>query len=241
MIKKLKMLLRPYRWLHRKIKSREVTFEELQNGRLYYSQFGEDILVEGLFGREKTNGFYIDIGAFDPVIISNTYLFYRKGWKGINIEPNPQQFRSFPIKRRGDVNLNLAVSDQRKVVKFSCDGVYSGIKDDTYLFSDKNQSENLIEVETFPLREILDQYLPEGQAIDFLSLDCEGHDLKVLESNSWDLYRPKVIAVEQHGKTVDGPVFDLLVGNGYRFYCKVGLTMVFLEGGEFLHLLPRDS
>lgn len=237
MIEKLKAALRPYKWLHHSLKNRQVNVDELIWGRLFFAQFGEDVLLESIFGREKTDGYYVDVGAFNPIISSNTHAFYRKGWRGINIEPNPDLFTAFPQKRPDDINLNLAISDRNTVVKFSCDAEYSGIRDEDYLFADRNKEARIIEVETIPLRQVLDAHLPAGQSIDFMNVDCEGHDFKVLRSNDWSKYRPTVVAVEQHGPTIAGKVHDLLTENGYCFYCKIGLTLLFIlreESGKHL-------
>ena len=65
--------------------------KDLRKGNilLSYSQQAEDLSIQRYFGEEKMNGFFVDVGAFDPIKYSNTYLFYKKGWRGINIEPNP--------------------------------------------------------------------------------------------------------------------------------------------------------
>ena len=53
-----------------------------------YSQFGEDALVNSLF-RNKKYGIYVDVGAYHPILYSNTYALYRRGWRGFAIDPNP--------------------------------------------------------------------------------------------------------------------------------------------------------
>jgi len=68
-----------------------------------YSQDGEDIILKEFFsGKEK--GFYVDIGAHHPLRLSNTYLFYKKGWSGINIDAMPGSMKIFNKKRRRDIN-----------------------------------------------------------------------------------------------------------------------------------------
>src|SRR5215813_3013834 len=75
-----------------------------------FSQCGEDCIVEFIFSaRNIEKPSYIDIGAFHPFELSNTAKFYRKGSRGINIEPNPDQFRYFMKHRKNDKNLNMGV------------------------------------------------------------------------------------------------------------------------------------
>ena len=81
-----------------------------------YSQQSEDLEVFRRFNG-KRNGYYVDIGAFDPVIFSNTNLFYQNNCEGINIEPNPENFERFKKFRTRDINLNLGISDEKNILK----------------------------------------------------------------------------------------------------------------------------
>src|SRR3989344_4572766 len=74
-------------------------------GKRSYSQSGEDMILRSIFD-DKKEGFYVDVGAFHPKLYSNTYYFYKRGWRGINIEPNPGA--NFGI-RKGDINLKCGI------------------------------------------------------------------------------------------------------------------------------------
>src|SRR5579872_3262677 len=82
-----------------------------------YSQFGEDMILKSIF-RDKTKGFYVDVGAYHPHFISNTHYFYKRGWQGINIDPSPNCMELFRKWRKRDTNLELAVSDIREEKTF---------------------------------------------------------------------------------------------------------------------------
>ena len=84
---------------------------------LYYSKNREDLFLYNYF-KNKSNGRYIDIGAYHPYRSSNTYLLYKKGWKGINIDLSKTSIDLFKIARPRDINLNFAVSDKKKRIKF---------------------------------------------------------------------------------------------------------------------------
>ena len=75
-----------------------------------YSQGGEDLILAKLF-RYKSNGFFIDVGANDPVILNNTYLFYKLGWTGLNFEPIPELAEKFKDKRSRDIVITKAMSN----------------------------------------------------------------------------------------------------------------------------------
>ena len=84
--------------------------------RKTYSMYGEDIVVDKFF-KKKQNGFYIDIGCYHPIDGNNTYLLYKKGWNGINIDINQLYVNLFKIARKDDLNINTAISNTSKKVK----------------------------------------------------------------------------------------------------------------------------
>src|SRR5947209_5997811 len=80
------------------------------NCQMSYSQFGEDMILSWLFRPKRSPGFYLDIGAYHPVALSNTYGLYCKGWRGICVEPRPGAIDEFKLYRPRDVSLQLAVT-----------------------------------------------------------------------------------------------------------------------------------
>jgi len=77
-----------------------------------YAQYLEDIILF-LFLYDVKNGFYIDVGANDPIIDSVTNFFYLKGWNGINIEPLDDKYKLLKDQRSRDINLNIAVGKEK--------------------------------------------------------------------------------------------------------------------------------
>ena len=175
--------------------------------RLYatksFSQEGEDLLLKRIFEHKK-NGFYIDVGAHHPFRFSNTYLFYKKGWKGINLDAMPNSMKIFEKYRPRDINLEIPVGkDGEKLVYY----IFNEPALNTF---DKNRIEAIVsksvytliremEIQIRSLKSILDEYLPKGQNIDFMSIDVEGLDFEVLKSNDWKKYRPEILFVESLG------------------------------------------
>src|SRR5579862_4112028 len=168
-----------------------------------YSQEGEDMVIMSFFeGKKKYKGFYVDVGAHHPYRYSNTLFFYQRGWRGINIEPTPSVMKLFNIFRRKDTNLNIGITDKKDKLTFYCfnEPALNGFSKEHS--EELNRTSKLykiikeIEVETYPLADVLDKYLPPGQKIDFLTIDVEGFDLIVLKSNNWAKYKPSFILVE---------------------------------------------
>lgn len=211
----------------------------LANGNytISYSQQAEDLHIERFF-KDKSNGFYVDIGAFDPIIYSNTYKFYLKGWRGINIEANPDQIQKIKDYRPGDIVLNIAISDVNEELsyyRFDKPALNSfNIQHvDAWANREGFNQVDILKVKTRLLSDVLDEYLPAGTKIDFMSVDVEGWDLKVLCSNNWDKYRPVLLLVEfelnLEAKLIDSPLFSFLYTQGYRIWAISGGTAFFTD------------
>jgi len=216
---RIKDQLRPYVMAMRRIRSRELTLVDVAWGHVTsFAQFGEDVYLAGYFN-DRATGFYVDVGALHPFFASNTYLLYRSGWRGINLEPNPEGLRLFQRHRPRDTNLPWAISTSEGETRFVLNGSFSGIDDDTYLWGSNHLTTTT--VRTRRLESVLAEFLPEGVEVDFLCVECEGHDLQVLQSNDWDRWRPRLIAVEAHEGHDPGA---FLTGEGYRRTVQLGLT-----------------
>lgn len=179
--------------------------------------------------RKIENGTYVDIGAFHPLRGSNTHYFYRfKGWTGINIEPNPEGFKAFQAIRTKDTNLNMGVSSKTGKLHYYMVDSLPEMNTFSLEFLQSNGLESYIsrtlEVQTYPLSTILDQHLPGGKSIDILSVDVEGFDLEVLQSNNWQKYRPTAIVAETGLKDLEHNQTRLFLES--LGYTMVGLTPV---------------
>jgi len=205
-------------------------------GKLMYSQEGEDIVLNRAL-KGKKSGFYIDVGAHHPKRFSNTYLFYKKGWRGINIDAMPGSMEAFKKERSRDVNLEVAVSPTQGEVDFyvfsekafnTCDETIARERMDLgYALESK------VTVKCWPLREILDLNLTEGAHIDFMTVDVEGLDMAVLQSNDWERYRPSYVLVECLNTSIkdysSDPVCKFMQSNHYEPFSKAVNTWIFMD------------
>lgn len=198
----------------------------LKHSRLTYAQFGEDILLGHIF-HDKPKGFFVDIGAYHPFMFSNTYLLYKRGWRGINIEPNPRQFALFPKHRPRDINLQYAVTDQTGIKTLIVDSTFSGLDDETNLYRTRNPEAPRVQVPAITLRKLLASHVPNGATVDVLSIDCEGHELKALQSNDWTKYRPSVLVAEDHEQQAATPLDKYLQWIGYDNLYKAGFSKIY--------------
>jgi FkbM family methyltransferase len=201
-----------------------------------YSQEGEDrVLARLLEGQD--HGYYVDVGAHHPQYFSNTYAFYLRGWRGINIDARPGSMQLFQKLRPEDVNLELAVSDEKKVLTYYefNETPLNGFCKEAAMRAHGLGHFRIIgtrEIEAVTLAEILEQHLPPSQTIDFLNVDVEGLDEQVLLSNDWDKFRPRLVLAEDtlarsYLEVSQSRVVALMVGYGYELFAKTMNTLIF--------------
>ena len=202
-----------------------------------YAQEGEDIVLKRIFSGQST-GFYVDVGAHHPMRLSNTYSFYKLGWRGINIEPNPNSFSLFTKYRSRDINLNYGIAknkgnleyymfDEPALNTFDAE-VLNNRKTNTHYKHTKT-----IHIDVMPLADMLQQHIPNGIKVDFLSIDVEGLDLEVLISNDWQKYRPNWVLVEQLNlkdiEHLDFETHHYMKSVGYVLFAKTFNTLFYRD------------
>lgn len=189
-------------------------------GYTQYAQFGEDAVLLKLF-KDKNDGRYVDVGAHHPYRYSNTYLLHKKGWQGVNIDPNPHTMQLFNEARPGDKNICFGVGRAGTLTyyRFSDPAVNTFKKEEAEKWKGKSFLKFLgtADVEVKPLSELV-----EGP-IDLLSIDAEGMDLEVLQSYDWKHY-PKVIVIEGDESK------QFLVQKGYHLHAECGVSRIYIHG-----------
>lgn len=214
-------------------------FETYFHHQFFFSQEGEDCILSRVFERQ-CEGFYIDVGAHHPQRFSNTYLFYLRGWRGINIDAMPGSRKLFEDLRPEDINIEAAISDSSEELTYYMfnEPALNGLSE--RISAERNSLEGYQitcqkKIKSQKLSEILDKYLLEGQVIDFLSIDVEGADYQVLLSNDWSKYRPKVILVEELYTSLENlseqsEIFAFLGEKGYELFAKTFNTSFYRLG-----------
>jgi hypothetical protein len=88
-----------------------------------------------------------------------------------------------------------------------------------------------VKIECFPLSELLNNYLPPNQNISFLTIDVEGYDLQVLQSNDWKKYRPQYVIIESYETFIEdvikSEIYNYICKQGYRLVSKSYLSLIF--------------
>ncbi|WP_044302012.1 FkbM family methyltransferase [Rhodopirellula sallentina] len=218
----LRKLLTPWMW--------GLSAAELGMGQRTWSQFGEDMVIPGFFP-EKYVGVYVDVGAFHPIYLSNTYKLYRHGWSGLAIDANPDFQHLYARFRSRDSFLCSAVSDSPGTLRLSRYkfGAFNCLEEHSHKVPDKFQDVvDSIEVPSDTLANLLER--SSFAHIDVLNIDCEGSDLKILQSNDWSRWLPKVVCVEDHSEIWQSSQTATFMDSlGYKIHHRVGLTTIFAE------------
>ena len=195
----------------------------------------EDTEILNYF-KKKKNGFYVDVGCYHPIHRNNTYLLHKQDWKGINIDVSQFSIDLFNYLRPNDLNYNCAISNKNETVKV----FYQ--KELSQLSTIENEQAKKVfqgnikekEIQAFTLDEILKKDKFKDAKIDFLNIDVEGADFKVLEGLSFDKFKPELICIEIHDKEIkDSKVCKFLNDKNYKL----------IWSGVFSHLFKasRDS
>jgi FkbM family methyltransferase len=162
-----------------------------------YAQNFEDVMLARVFAERKT-GFYVDVGAADPINLSVTKWFYDLGWSGLNIEPNVQLFERLAADRPRDINLACGVGAVAAEAQFFEPdvGELSSFDSRVQQSARLNGTPGSIRtVAVVPLTDLLKLH-SHGRAIDFLKIDVEGWEAEVLQGLDLKQYRPIVILIE---------------------------------------------
>ncbi len=194
-----------------------------------YSQAGEDKFVLNYF-RNKNDGFYVDIGAYHPELISNTALLYKSGWHGLNIDPIKEKIELFEKVRKRDINICAAVGEKgtkkfyKSKIKVDANDACSSFNEE--YIKEYNVPYEEIKLDITPLKEILDKHLPKEQKIDFMDIDTETWDLEVLKTNDWSKYRPQLIMIETDYKGASNAI-NFLLNKGYNKIYQTHINTIF--------------
>lgn len=226
--------------------------------KISYAQNGEDILIDRYFGDRI--GRYLDIGAYHPVIESNTCFFYQRGWRGTNIEPVPQLHKAFQRARPEDRNLQVALLDSPGEISFysvlhateTAGDSATDVLDLTSSMWNRLQVSGLSTFDPelaaqhrtagFSVQELSVRAITTGQLIDeygveapdFVSIDVEGLEAVVLRQFPFDQWQPELFVIESTAPNSTTPTHavwePVLADYGYVCVAFNGVNRFYLRG-----------
>ena len=181
-----------------------------------YAQNFEDVMLERAFAN-LAEGFYVDVGAWDPDLESVTRHFYERGWRGVNIEPNPYYFRRLQARRPRDVNLSVAVGargGQATMTLVHHTGMSSLDVNVAALHAPLGFEQKEMQVEVRTLNSVFEEQAPS--TVHFLKIDCEGSERDVIVAFDLGRFRPWIILVEFVAPGAPGQSHTV---RGSRMFC----------------------
>ncbi len=209
-----------------------------QYGKEYYSQFGEDIILENIFGR-KYGGFYVDVGCYHPKHWSNTYLMHKRKWTGINVDMDIFKIQMFNKARGNSINICSAVSNEEKEMTYYCSRDYTPVNTldqnfaEEMTFKKPRVNYELKKTTSKMLDSIILGTKFRETEIDLLSVDVEGHELPVLESLNFQVYKPKVLVIELHNELIEDIIntklYKFITAKQYSLYSWVKPSLIFVR------------
>ncbi len=217
---------------------------------LFRSQFGEDRILWQVF-RQRTRGYFIEIGAYDGVTLSNTYFLEQMGWHGLLIEPiQPLCERATAARPRSRV-VHAAVGKRGSTgtARFT---ITKNVPVLSFLHADPDHVERcrregaeLIEIEV-PLTTVDDILLHErrdpsfpggpwvpnlGWRIDLVSIDVEGMELDVLDGFNLQRFAPRVLVIE-NDRPAGAAVEPYLTSHGYRKFHRQKINDFYVRSAD---------
>jgi FkbM family methyltransferase len=213
-------------WLTRQRPGRWAPLDkaELREMTVTFSQFGEDIAVQRIAAELGiTRGFYVNAGAFHPIRGSNTLLLHKAGWRGINIEMVPEKVRVFEQLRPLDRNVCAALDREEHAVYFSSD---QASMDRVYA---EPSVTGLKAAQARTLNHVLAEAGHPSRTIDYLDIDCEGLDLRVLQGLDLTRYPVRILTIEALDATAEREITNYLTARGMVLVEQIKWTLVFTK------------
>ena len=197
-----------------------------------YSQDGEELYLQQKFADVEC-GTYVDVGALHPYRYNNTIWAYEKGWRGINVEPNPDGFKLFEMLRPEDKNYNCGASSKQDVLiyyQFEEPGLNTFEKE----YAQKCQRKGWrflksTQVKVIPLEKIFEEC--KRKYFDFIDIDVETHELDVLKGIDFNKVEFGSILIEQGfvslKEVIESPIAQYLEKYGYVPVDKYNRTVMY--------------
>lgn len=209
----------------------------------HFGQWSEDVLVRKLFDKRKVDGVYLDIGAYHPFTHSNTAYFWMKGWRGFNIDANPNTIRLFQNYRPTDTNIwtaiipkadydngthqvSLMLADQADYSSgISATGTVNRLVGSERGFAGAQQ------VPAISISALIENHSISN--VDYLNIDIEGYDEVILSEIDFSLLTPTVVTIEDYSNNfeqlVNSNITKRMKASDYELTARAGPTSIFLK------------
>ena len=210
--------------------------------RLAYSHWGVDLIITKLLN-SKNKGIYIDVGCHHPFLNNHTYLLYKSGWEGINIDVDYNSIDMFNFFRKSDVNIQTAVTDHKGEVDLFFYHNRAAKNTISEEFGSDAKEQKKINSDT--LNNIIENSKFKNSKIDFVSIDVEGNEINVLNGFDLKKYKPKLILLEfiipNKKEFYEKDINEITSSEIYKFLIKNEYKLINWNHDDLLFMSPDYS
>jgi FkbM family methyltransferase len=205
----------------------------------FHAQNGEDRWLDDFFGHKRM-GFFVEVGAFDGINLSNSYHFEQIGWTGVLVEPDPDKAALCRAHRPGSRTYQCAAAGSPETTEVTFFRVEAGeVFSTTNLTSDHSRRIDNMGLASKPMRvpaRTLDSVLQEASpaAIDFISIDVEGAEMEVLRGFDIRRWKPMVVVIESNFKHRLPEIRDYFTSSGYAFRSSIDVNDFYVRADSGL-------
>ena len=212
-----------------------------------YSISNVDLIINRMFSKIK-NGIYVDVGCNHPIKYNNTYLLYKRGWRGINIDLDKKSIDEFNLIRNKDYNIQALISSEENINKeiyyyHERSAINTVSKDLIDYRNSKNEDFQIKKQLTSTLNKIIEDSPFKDKKINLISIDIEDHEYEALKNFNFNKYKIDCIVSEIHdynqekleiyNQTLDfvinSKIYKLLEQNDYKLINWVNSDFVFVN------------
>jgi len=217
-----------------------------------YSISNVDLVIERIF-KNKNDGIYIDVGCNHPIKYNNTYLLYKKGWHGLNIDLDKKSIDQFNKLRKGDINILTLVTstdnEEKELYYYHERSAINTISKE--LAKSRNQRHKEIKkIKGISLNSIIENSKFKESKINLLSIDIENYEYEALKNFNFDKYEIDVIVTEitdinvknleiynlSLENIVETNLYKLMLKNNYKLINWVNADLIFIRKASSLFI-----
>ena len=220
---------------------------------LYYNKYSKksfsissvDLIIERIFSNFD-HGIYLDIGCNHPIKYNNTYLLFRKGWNGINVDLDSESIKQFNLMRKKDHNVNALVTskdnEEKDLYFYHTRSAINTISKDL-VEKRENKPKKIKKLKGMSINTIIQNSPFQNKKINLLTIDIENYEFEALKEFNFDKYNVDVIVSEitdinssklelynnSLEKITDSKIYELLTRNNYKLINWVNSDLVFVN------------
>ena len=220
---------------------------------LYYNKYSKksyslssvDLIIERIFYNLK-DGIYLDIGCNHPIKYNNTYLLFKKGWKGINVDLDSESIKQFNLMRKDDHNVNVLITskdNEEKDLYFYHDRSAINTISKDLAKKRKIKPKKIKKLKGVSINTIIESSPFRNEKINLLSIDIENYEFEALKEFNFNKYNIDVIVSEVTDvestklelfnnsleKITNSKIYELLTKNNYKLINWVNSDLVFVN------------